>query len=435
MAKERADELVRQAREVVERDREPTIEGAESLLDDIKAWEKACGDFILEHGPNAKNDIPVEQRKAINLAVKDLHMERWFNIFMRDVYAKTEVFETIMSDMNADHEENRNALQSQLEKFGKFINDFKESGRALEFQKRRPDDFKRMLENMEKAVASVDHTLLVTPSAFEEFTAEPEDYMHQSISTMIKLLETENFPGLDEIKKERAVLARSSYEEDTSDDEIDGPRSVENLEIQRKLLKAMLGVDGPMISKSGNRALMAKYDEIFDQLKNPESNNRQTQNEIFFDVVSLHERLVGVKISSVLQAMKKILSESDKKNEGNVISEFREKFEEVEQDNKKVKNTSLDYKIALLITLEGGLENLKRLMLKQEKPEQPRSWTQSKRLGKLRESGNIDSQPQKPEKNKPIMGSRGKKKENLPEDSEVLSRGSRGPSDRGSSRS
>lgn len=432
MAKERADELVRQAREIVERDREPTIEGAESLLDDIKAWEKACGDFILEHGPNAKNDIPVEQKTAINLAAKDLHMERWFNIFMRDVYAKAEVFEAIMSDMNADHEENRNALESQLEKFGKFINDFKGSDRALEFQKRRLDDFKRMLENMEKAVASVDHTLLVTPSAFEEFTAEPEDYMHQSISTMIKLLETENFPGIDQIKRERAALARNSYEEDTSDDEMDDPRSVEYLAIQRKLLKAMLGVDGPMISKSGNRALKAKYDEILDQLNNPESNNRQGQNEVFIDIVSLHEKIVDVKIRNVLQDMKTILSESNKKKEGKEIAEFRGVFEQVVQDNKKIKNPSLDYKIAVLITLEGGLENLKRLMVEQEKPK-PSSWTQSKRHEKLTESGNIDSQAQKPVTNKPMMGSRGKKKENLPEDSTVLIRGSRGPSGRGSS--
>ncbi len=427
MAKERADELVQQAQEIAVKGRDPTFDGAQSILDDIKAWEKECSDFILEHGPNAKNDIPKEQMKAINLAAKDLHMERWFNIFMREVYAKGEVFETIMSDMSADVEENRNALQSQIEKFGKFINDFKESNRVKEFQERRPDEFKRMLENMEEAVAKLDHVLLVTPSALEEFTDDPEDNMHKSIGTMMKLLESENYPGLDEIKKERAALARSSYEEDTSEDEIDDPRRVQYLEIQRKLLKAMLGVDGPMILKSGNQALMTKYNEILDQLNNPEGNNRQAQNEIFIDVVSLHERLVDVKIRNVLQEMKTILSKSNKEKEGKLIAEFREVFEQVEQDNKKIKNTSLDYKVATLIALEGGLENLKRLMPAEKKaPQWKKSLKPVERPAQFRDSRNIERASQTDPK-KPMMGSRSQQKENRSDDEKM-----QGPSRRSS---
>ncbi len=429
MAKERAIELIDQAQEIINKDREPTSKGSQSFLDDVKAWEKACGRFVLEHGPNAKNDIPREQMRGIKLAAKDLEMERRLNVFMREVNTRTETFLSRMNDPGVDHEKERTALESSHARYDEFIKRFKGSTRTYEFQERRPDDAAEMMRKMEETVSNLRHTLLVTPSILDEFADEPDEAMHKSISTMTKLLEFEKHPSIDQIKAKRSALSRKSYEEDSS--ESDDERNSKLLAEQRDLLEVMLGVIGPKIA--GNQALLLRYEKNLKKFNDPSNNTMENQNKIAGQVIRLHESVLGKRINDALKAMRTLLDKSDKKNESPDVRKFRKIFEGVERDHKKSKDDSLDYKMANLLVLEGSLENLKRLMSEQQKSEPPK-WKPSK-TSKLpvqfRESGNFDRQSQNPVTNKPMMGR--KKKENLSDDTVVPSRGSKGPSIKGSS--
>ncbi len=168
MAKERADELARQAREIIEKERARTKEGAQSALDEIRAWEKECGDFLVVLGPNAKKDIPKEQQKKINLAAKDLTIERRFNIFMREVYQRKEMFEREMNDPQVNPDKERAKLKSDLERYEEFIKRFEGSNGALEFQTRCPEEAREMIRKMNRLVSGL-RSRLLTKLAFQEF--------------------------------------------------------------------------------------------------------------------------------------------------------------------------------------------------------------------------------------------------------------------------
>lgn len=424
MAKERADELVRQAREMLDKQREPTTAGSELFLDDVQAWTEACGAFVRRHGPNAENDIPREQKKAINLAVKDLEMERRYHVFMRQVYGRNELFLSRMEDTSVDPEKERDDAENKLKVYGEFIKRFQESTRTHEFQGRCPVEYERMINNMEEVVAHLRHAILVTPSILDEFADESDEVMHKSIRTMSELLEFENHPSVDQINAKKSALSRMSYSEDSGEENAETNAKFQ--EVQRDLLKALLGVDGPKIT--GNKKLSDEYNKILTKFEDPNSRAMESQNKIAQKVIQLHERILDKRIKDVLAAMRDLLNKSDVRNEGAGVKEFRKIFKEVELDHKEIKDAALSYKMANLSVLEGGLENLKRL-LSVERKSKPPVWTSPEKTAahtrppQLRDSGNI---PRSADAKKPMIGhGRGQKKENPEED--VSSRHSKGP--------
>jgi hypothetical protein len=407
--KSQVTDFIERSKKILDKDRARSAQGDQEFIDEARAWKKECWPFIQEHGPAGANDIPKDERRALLVCLEDMKMQNQYYIFLRELHTRSDSFKANMAESNADMEQEHTTLKSSLERYEEFYRRFVGSNGYEKLQKRSPQDAEEMTQKMKREISRLRSTLLTTKSSSKEtetqfpdverFLAtnqppldEPIDISRKSIDTIMELLEHEEHPGLDNIREEYRGNSTQHSDDESTDDEEESEKNFHNKAagVQRKVMKALLGVDAVHLNKdSKSGALSAEYMEILKDLNRPDSKSLENQNRLCEKIVQFHGKIIDKKLDDVMTSIRSILDKSDDKK----LAEYRKLFEKEERTAGETKGLSIDVKIHMLSALEGNLKWLKLQSAGQPRVKPPSQFNKAIDARKKENAGDQNKRP------------------------------------------